>query len=53
MFRDDSFYASVDLLNDSSARQCTSAMKNYLSDNVIIDEATGKRVTFDALVDIE
>ena len=53
MFRDDSFYASVDLLNDSSARQCTSAMKNYLKDNVIIDEATGKRVTFDALVDIE
>ena len=52
MFRDDSFYASVDLLNDSSARQCTSAMQNYLEDNVIIDEATGKRVTFEALVEI-
>lgn len=53
MFRDDDFYANVDILNDSAARQCTSAMKNYLRDNVIIDEATGKRVTFDALVDIE
>jgi len=53
MFRDDDFYASVDILNDSSARQCTSAMKNYLRDNVIIDEATGKRVTFDALVDMD
>lgn len=52
MFADDSFYAKVDLLNDSSAKRCISAMKNYLNDNIVIDEETGKRVTFDSLVDL-
>ena len=28
-------------------------MRNYLRDNVVLDEETGKRVTFDSLVDIE
>lgn len=53
LFEDDDFYASVDLLNDSSARRCISAMEAYLEDNVVIDEETGKRVTFDGLVDVE
>lgn len=53
MFEDESFYASADLLNDSSARRCISAMSNYLEDNVVIDEETGKRVSFDSLVDLD
>ncbi|MBQ8502367.1 MAG: DUF4843 domain-containing protein [Bacteroides sp.] len=53
MFRDEDFYATADLLNDSAGKQCVKALKNYLRDNVVIDEVTGKRVTFDALVDIE
>ncbi len=53
MFEDDDFYANVDILNDSSAKRCVSAMSSYLSLNVVIDEETGKRVTFDGLIDIE
>lgn len=53
MFEDESFYASADLLNDSSARRCISAMSNYLEDNVVIDEETGKRIGFDSLIDLE
>lgn len=53
MFADDDFYAGVDILNDSSARRCVNAMKNYLSDNVVIDEETGKRVSFESLTDYE
>ena len=52
LFAEESFYASADLLNDSAARRCISAMRNYLNDNVIIDEATGKRVGFDSLIDM-
>lgn len=52
-FEDESFYASADLLNDSSAKRCISAMRNYLNDHVIIDEETGKRVGFDSLVDLD
>lgn len=53
MFEDESFYASADLLNDSSARRCISAMSNYLEDNVVIDEETGKRIGFDSLINLE
>lgn len=53
MFEDESFYASADFLNDSSARRCISAMSNYLEDNVVIDEETGKRIGFDSLIDLE
>lgn len=53
MFADEQFYATTDLLNDSAGKRCVSAMRNYLRDNVVLDEETGKRVTFDSLVDIE
>jgi len=51
MFGTEELYSSIDILNNGS--RYINAMKNYLNDNVVIDEETGKRVTFSGLVDID
>ncbi len=50
MFNTEEFYSKTDLLNYGD--RYVDALKNYLKDNVVIDQETGKRVGFDNLIDM-